>query len=235
MKKFIAKILSTALIGAAISCVPDDYGSTFDYNPFVQVTTPAVKVSENANPAQATMTFQYVGPTLSQDLTVNLGITLNGPSADVTQPATTVVIKAGEFSTTSVVTFKDNFVNDGNKVLTIQVLSTSSEAVSVATPLTAKDKGVVTIIDDDCPFDINEYVGTYKLDMVLAADFIFSAGDYPDNTVVLAAGDDANTLVDPDFGFLSQGGKAAVPVTILLDPTTLSSSIVGDPFDFLDG
>jgi hypothetical protein len=235
MKKFIARILFTAIIGIAASCVPDEYGTTFDYKPFVQITTNAVKVSENTEPAQATVKFQYVGPTLTQDLTVNLSLTLDGPSADITQPPATVVIKAGDFSATSVVTFKDNFVNDGNKVLTIQMLSTSSEAVAIATPLTAKDKGVVTIVDDDCPFDINDYVGTYKLDMELAADFLFSAGDYPDNTVVLTAGTDAGTLVDSDFGFLSQAGRNPVPVTIKLDPTTLSASIVGDPFDFLDG
>jgi hypothetical protein len=235
MKNLIARILSIAIIGIAVSCVPEEYGTKFDYSPFVQITTAAIKVSENAEPAQATVKFQYVGPALSQDLTVNLGITLDGPSTDVTQPAASVVIKAGEFTTTSVVAFKDNFVNDGNKVLTIKLVSTSSDAVAIATPLTSKDKGVVTIVDDDCPFDIADFVGTYNLDMVLAADFLFAAGDYPDNTVVLAAGVDANTLVDPDFGFLSQSGRAAVPVTIKLDPATLSASIVGDPFSFLDG
>ena len=238
MKTFISRLLSIVIIGIAMSCVPDEYGTTFPYSPFVQITTTAVKVSENADPAQAAVKFQYVGPALSQDLTVNLGVSLVGPGNDVTQPPASVVIKAGEFSTTSVVSFKDNLINDGNKVLTIQMLSTSSDAVAIATPLTLKDKGVVTIVDDDCAFDISEYVGTYKLDMVLAADFIFSAGDYPDNTVVLAAGDEANTLVDPDFGILNSGtggARNAVPVTIKLDPTTLTASIVGDPFDFLDG
>ncbi|MEI9921969.1 MAG: hypothetical protein WDO14_24720 [Bacteroidota bacterium] len=237
-KSTISKILLIALIGIAISCIPNEYGDVFPYSPFVQITTPAVKISENAEPAQATVTFQYVGPTLTQDLTVNLGVTLDGPGDDVTLPASTVVIKANEFTGSTVVTFEDNVVNDGNKVITIQMLSTSSDVVSIATPLTAKDKSVVTIVDDDCPFDISEYVGSYKLDMELAADFLFSAGDYPDNTVVLTAGDDPNTLVDPDFGLIntfSEGARDAVAVTIKLDPATLAASMVGDPFDFLDG
>ncbi len=236
MKKIISKLLYVALIlSFAAACVPEEYGTKFDYTPFVQVTTPTVSISENADPAEAVVKVQYVGPKLSQDLTVTFQVTLDGPGDDVTLPGATVVIKAGEFTANSVVTFENNFFNDGNKVVTLKLASTSSPDVVLATEGTKKDLGVVTIVDDDCPFDVSEWVGAYKMDLTLDKDFIFPAGEYLDNSLTLEAGDQPNTLIDTDFMFLSGADLDPVPVTFEFDPVAATANIVGTPFTFGDG
>lgn len=236
MKKSISKLLYIALVLCfAAACVPEEYGTTFDYSPFVQVLTPTVNISENAEPAQAVVQVQYVGPTLSEDLTVTVQVTLDGPGDDVTLPGTSLVIKAGEFTANSVVTFANNLFNDGNKVVTVKLASTSSPDVALATEGTMKNLAVVTIVDDDCPFDVSEWVGAYVMDMTLDLDFVFGAGDYPDNSLTLEAGDQPNTLVDTDFMFLSAADLDPVAVTFEFDPEAATANIVGTPFTFGDG
>jgi hypothetical protein len=222
MKNIISKIILLALITMCISC-NSDYKSNFGYTPFVQVTSNKVSKSENAG--GATVNFQYVGPSLKQDLTVNLEVTLTGPNTGITLPATTAIIKAGEFTGSSTVAVVNDFDFVGDRKITVKILSTSSPDVVPATVGTTKDQSIVTIVEDDCPFDISEYIGDYVLDMNLEFGFLYAAGDYPDNAITLTAGAGSNTLVDPDFGFISGTGRAAVPVTIKLNPSAATASI----------
>ncbi|CAN5165437.1 hypothetical protein BH09BAC3_BH09BAC3_31070 [soil metagenome] len=232
MKK-ISTIFSLLLLLAATAC-NNDFKSTYGFAPFIQVTTPTLSKSENSG--NVVVQYQYVGPKLTQDLTLNLEVTkTSGTGVGITLPPATATIKAGEFGGTSTVVVVNDFTFNGNTVITIAVLSTSNPAIVAATPKTLKDKAVVTVVEDDCPYVAADYIGSYNLRWNIEFDFIYAAGDYPDNPVSLTAGAGANTVVDPDFGFLADTGRAAVAVTFKLDPSTASASISGTPFNFTNG
>lgn len=82
---------------------------------------------------------------------------LSSPSA--------VTIKAGEGFAFITVTAVDNDLTDGNKKLTFTIESTSDASFTLGYPgPDKKAKSMVLYIeDDDCPLNINDFVGTLKV------------------------------------------------------------------------
>lgn len=83
---------------------------------------------------------------------------LSSPSA--------VTIKAGEAFAFITVTAIDNDVTDGNKKLTFTLESASDASFTLGYPGPAKKAKSMDLYidDDDCPLDINDFVGTLKVE-----------------------------------------------------------------------
>lgn len=95
-----------------------------------------------------------------------------------------LTIPAGEFTSSFTVTPVDNLLTDGSKVIEVTV----SSSLPIGLPGSSDfSSTTITITDDDCPLDINEFVGTYT-----AEEDGYCNGCYE---VTATLGPEANTLV----------------------------------------
>lgn len=115
---------------------------------------------------------------VSADLTVNFTITSEFTSttafADAGDDAAstfqvsddgTVIIPAGKGSASFTITSINDLFSSGNKALTLTITGTSNSNLQLG----YKDGGLtsdlsLTIVDDDCPIDIDDWVGTYTVE-----------------------------------------------------------------------
>ncbi len=144
-----------------------------------------------------------------------------------------ITIAAGSYSDTVKINILDDLATDGAKEL-ILTLKSVSNGLKPGIGTLGKSTSI-KIADNDCPFTLADYVGSYNLTMKLDFGFIFAAGTYTDLDASLTQGAGANQLVDPDFGILSQSGRTPVPVTIQILPDTQSTRTLGSSYNFGDG
>lgn len=132
---------------------------------FVQFESSAVDIVENsATPVTATVLF---GGDLSKNtdgITVNFEVISDDNTRYTVSPAGgSVTIPAGESSADITITPVDNVLVDGNAEVTVKLLDTSSLPVGIGGENTNFNELVITIVDNDCPVAINDFVGTYSV------------------------------------------------------------------------
>lgn len=98
------------------------------------------------------------------DITVNFQVNSPDPSRYTFSPASgQVVIPAGEFTAEISLTAINNFDSDGDVDVEIVLLESQGIPVGIGGEGINLVKRVITISDDDCPLEINDWVGTYSV------------------------------------------------------------------------
>lgn len=139
---------------------------------------------------------------------------LSSPSA--------VTIKAGEAFAFITLTAIDNDVTDGNKKITITIDAISDASFTIGYPGPDKKAKSIDIYinDDDCPLDINDFVGTLRIVDKSLAGVEPINGNYNVTSVQLSPNSIAVTnLYDPLSRFPSPTPCPA-PVTIVFNTAT---------------
>ncbi|PKQ70610.1 hypothetical protein [Raineya orbicola] len=194
--KNILKYMSLAFVGGIIfaSCEksrPVVYtGENFVAFEDTLLSIPESSAKEDANgetqaiPSIATIRINRGSGDISKDLVVSYSVKAKYVTTDtlgnevilgdvpegnfyLSSPGA-VTIKAGEGFAFITVTVVDNDQTDGNKKLTFTIESTSDASFTIGYPgPDKKAKSMVLYIeDDDCPLDINDFVGTLKVEDV---------------------------------------------------------------------
>jgi len=147
---------------------------------------------------------------------------LSSPSA--------VTIKAGEAFAFVTITAVNNDDVDGDKKLTFAIESASDASFTLGYPGPAKKNKEMAlyIIDDDCPLNIADYVGTLTV-----KEFSLRLGDVREyNVTSTQAGPNSLVLTpffDPANTDLAANGPVPQPVTITLNAATKSIFIPTQP------
>jgi hypothetical protein len=237
MKKYITIIL-TVLI-AAVGCEevnqtlsPNLYNASFAGS---GVTLGESNVESYVIPIKLTASAQ------SSDTQVTLSVSGTGVEGkDYSLITSAVTIPAGEFFTNAEIELLDDFEEDGEKTIVLEIVSVSN-GLKAGLDGTVGNKYTLTIADNDCAFDINEFVGSYDVKLNNAAAFLYSAGVVCCLETTLSLGSEPNTLIDSDFYGLVSGGLASAnpAVSIKFNNADLSNITVAlDPspqFGYLSG
>lgn len=132
-------------------------------NGFIQFASSTASITENSSDLMVT-TVLFGGESNETGITVKYTVTSSDPSRYTLTPSSgTIDIPAGEFSTDIVLKPIDNFDVDGNVDVLIELTTASSKPIGVAGENIEFAKKAITIIDNDCPIDINSWVGTYTV------------------------------------------------------------------------
>ena len=160
---------------------------------FVQIGTPAERnVGESTG--QTVNTVIQLGKPNPNGQTVNVSVVGDDSNRYEVTPningTGTIEIPAGETSFVIAVTPVNNFENDGNSTVTISLTDSNDLPIGIGGEGNFRTTNVITIIDDDCPFDIEEWYGNYGSSQTT------SFGEFTEGPVVTAtAGAAPNTLL----------------------------------------
>lgn len=159
MKKLIYGLFMVAAFSAC-DAVNSDLVNEFDYDPFVSFDRSSVEVDENAEAGTATVNIILTGPAQSADIVVELSakVSENGEGIVTLPSATSVTIPAGEFSVPYTISYLNNEISDGNKVIDLAI--TGASGFAIATEKTGVATSKIVIVDDDCPL-VGDWVGSY--------------------------------------------------------------------------
>jgi hypothetical protein len=158
----------------------------------------------------------------STDVSIQLQITsssaVENSDFEILSPEE-LTIEAGEYETLFRFRAINNDVLESEKrIVSVKILS-ASEDIDVQ----VLGEVSIEIVNDDCAFDINNFVGAYTVEITSEFDFGNPAGLYVSETS-LTLGSAPNTLVDASFWDFGNS------VVITLDPSNPSSytaSLVG--------
>jgi|GEM_PF-6234408 hypothetical protein len=141
-----------------------------------------------------------------------------------------VTIKAGEGFAFITVTAVDNDLTDGNKKLTFTIESTSDASFTIGYP--GPDKKAKSmdlyIEDDDCPLDINDFVGTLKVKefsvrLGTTREYLVTSTQVNPTTIALTP------FFDPAGTDLASNCPSPFPVQLVLQPATKGVFIPTQP------
>lgn len=161
---------------------------------------------------------------LSSAVTVSYSITSKvvetgddaGGSFTVEGGANQVTIPAGASTATIQINALDNSDRDGERELTITLTSTSNGEVGYTGPDKLKSVFILTIDDNDCPFDIDTFIGTYQATETRDVITAFrSGGDVTNYNVIITGEDGSSRLTITDF--LSFTSLDRDPESIFID------------------
>jgi hypothetical protein len=159
MRKILYFLLIPAIF-TACDVVNSDLESEFVFESFVGTSASQLAVAENDPSGSAAIGFILTGPAQTTDIVIELAVTTTGDISGVTLPAgTSVTIPAGEFTASYTVAFTDNGLPDGDKTISVAIVSASG--ASVATEDTERTSVNLLIADDDC--DIPSLVGRFSV------------------------------------------------------------------------
>jgi hypothetical protein len=132
-------------------------------NGFLQVNSPTGSKAENDE--TPIVTTVLLGKSSNEsDLTVNFQVNSADASRYTFSPSSgQVVIPAGEFTAEISLTPVNNFETDGYIDVEIVLLESQGIPVGIGGEGINSAKRVITITDDDCPIEINDWVGTYSV------------------------------------------------------------------------
>jgi len=132
------------------------------------------------------------GNSNANGLDVKFNVASNSPTAYTISPSNGVLrIEPGKFVAYIEVTPINNDLIESDVVLDF---SFGDNAVSIGLAGENRENKTtkLTIIEDDCPFDVNEFVGTYQ---ALEEGYLNTAGEQVYYDVVATLGTNPNTLV----------------------------------------
>lgn len=160
MKKYISLII-LALV-AFTSC--EEELLVFDTpEGFIQLSAETGTITEDNPGSIVTQVLLGTGSNES-GVTVNFTVTSSDPSRFTVEPATgTVTIPAGEFSADISVSPVDNVAADGDLEVVIALATGNPLPIGIGGEGTFNTARSITIVDNDCPVDINAFVGTFTV------------------------------------------------------------------------
>ncbi|GAA4961932.1 hypothetical protein [Algibacter aquimarinus] len=161
MKKYIYKLMALLVVFSFASCEEDPV--VFDASGgFVQFSSESAAITEDSGDVVSTVILG--SGSNPSGVSVDFTITTDDASRFSVSPASgTVEIPAGEFSADITITAIDNFDVDGDVELVINLSTSSSLPVGIGGEGVNFASRAITIIDNDCPLDINAFVGTYMV------------------------------------------------------------------------
>jgi hypothetical protein len=228
MKK-IFKFIILAVTVVTFSC--DEYENLVYNGPqsgFVQLSDDAaVNILESSSPV--VVEFILDGPR-NEAVTVNFDVTADDPARYELTPGTSVVIPAGETSGEVIVTPVNNFDTDGDIDVVLRLAESSSVSVGIGGENVNSVEKRITISDDDCPLDIDSFVGVYSVEEVITGGpntglaLATAFGEFYQLTLTLDPDDASGTrLIITNNGneFLPDGtaiGFLSCSGTVQLDP-----------------
>jgi hypothetical protein len=226
MKNVYSKFLMLVVaIGISFSCEeefqvlnPDSY--------FVQFGQTSRDVTESVTTIKIPVTL--AAPEQGSAVAIQYQITgtaVEGVDYEFDSEKGAASIIAGSFADTVIINILNDFEADGSKQLVLE-LSSATNGLNAGLGAFGK-KFTLNIADDDCPFDINDFVGAYTVEITSEAAFGNPAGLYVSETT-LKLGDDPNTLIDENFWDF---GPNSVVITLdPSDPSNLIAKLVGVQF-----
>lgn len=160
MKKYILLlVMATALF---TSCEQDLL--VYDTpNGFVQLSAESGTITEDTTDPIITQVLIGAG-TNESGVTVNFTVTSSDPSRFVVTPASgTIDIPAGEFSADIAIVPVDNIAADGDLDVVIELSTGNSLPIGIGGEGNFNTARTITIVDNDCPVDINAFVGVFTV------------------------------------------------------------------------
>ena len=168
MKKINNKFLLIFSIVATlfISCGEQENILFGTSNGFIQFSgTTATVVENSTDPVVLNVIFGGDASQNTSGITVNFEVTSSDAARYSVVPANgTLEIPAGQVSAEITLTPLDNLQVDGNVDITVALSNSSSVPVGLGGQGLNFNMVAVTLVDDDCPISINDWVGTYSVD-----------------------------------------------------------------------
>ncbi len=160
MKKYISLIV-LALV-ALTSCEKELL--VYDTpNGFIQLSAESGSITEDTTTPIVTQVLLGKG-TNESGVSVSFTVTSSDPSRYTVSPSTgTIDIPAGEFSADIEITPVDNVAADGDVDVIIELSSSNSLPIGIGGEGNFNTTRTITIVDNDCPVDINAFVGTFTV------------------------------------------------------------------------
>jgi hypothetical protein len=130
---------------------------------FIQFKSDRGSVTENSSdPLVTTVIFGH--DSNDTDITVNYTVTSSDPSRYTVSPSSgTITIPAGQFTADIMLQPVDNFDVDGDVDVIIELSSNSSKPIGIGGEGLHSASKTITIVDNDCPITIDDWVGTYTV------------------------------------------------------------------------
>ncbi len=165
MKKYIKLITLILTISLFTACDKKDELIIFNTpEGFIQLASVEASILENSTDELVT-TVLFGGESNATGITVNYTVTSSDPSRYTVTPSSgTIDIPAGEYKVDIILQTVDNFDVDGNVDVTIELTSNSSKPIGLGGEGLRSVSKTITIVDNDCPIDINAWVGTYTVE-----------------------------------------------------------------------
>jgi hypothetical protein len=142
--------------------------------------------------------------------------------------ASPLIIKSGEYVANFKLQTIDNSVIESptqRRYVTVKIVSADALQVQVLGEVK------IEILNDDCPFVFDDFVGEYDMEFNSEAGFLWDAGKYCCESTSLTKGSIPNTLVDKNFYGLATSGFPTIndAVSILFNATGTSISLNPSP------
>lgn len=200
MKQYFKSILKSVILLAAVLFTSCEEELTIFKGPYhVRFSSTGSSVNENAT-AATTVKLHFAGPVPKEAINIEYSVSGGTAGTDFTLTGgSTLTIPAGEFFTSFTVTPINNLTATGNKVVTFEITSVSG-GNTAGLGLVGK-KFTYTIVDDDCPFETENFTGAYSCDEPGYAvyDVVLEAGDEPNTIVVTNFWDYSNASIVVEF------------------------------------
>lgn len=235
-------LLALLSLGLLVSCEEDLL--VFDTETgFVQFASTAGSVEEAALGGPSVTNVLLGAGENASGVTINFTVTATDASRFTIEPSNgSLTIPAGEFSTDIVITPIDNVTVDGNMDVVLELTSGSSVPIGTAAEGREAVSKTVTIIDDDCPVDINAFIGTFNVAEVFTSgvnEGLTLAGAFGESyqiEMVAQPGDATGTklVITNSAGFnqyIPDGTVMtlqACPGTVVFEPLPLNIALFAD-------
>ncbi|GGI55693.1 hypothetical protein GCM10011444_00020 [Winogradskyella haliclonae] len=133
---------------------------------FIQLESVATINVVESSPDDIEINYILDGPK-SEAVNVEVMVTSDDDSRYEVVSGTSLTIMPGETSVTFTMRPVNNFDTDGNIDVSVTLTESSSLPIGIGGENANNVTRIVTIADDDCPFDINDWVGTFDVDEVI--------------------------------------------------------------------
>lgn len=168
MKNILKKISLLASLCLFIVACEEDVNPTFTpEGGFVQLATDGVGVTANTtlleNAPSPSITTIILDSPKSNDVVIELNVTSSDNSRFDIVSGTSLTIPAGEVSANLVIQPIDNFLTDGDVEILVELSQNNSLDLGVAGDGNFSVSRTISLLDDDCPISINDWVGTYTV------------------------------------------------------------------------
>lgn len=165
MKKLYKYILLIAFTVLGYNCQEDVVDNIS--GGFIQLANDSsLSIAENS-PDNVISLEIILGQEQSSDVTVNFDVTGDSSRFSITPSGGSITIPQGESSATLDITVINNFNTDGDADIVITLLPSSDLPIGIGGENVASVSKTITIVDDDCPLTINDWVGTYSVEEVI--------------------------------------------------------------------
>lgn len=176
----------------------------------------SASISESAAARTITVLRSNADDALSAEIGVNsyfANSTSTSADASFSLSSTSISFAAGEFSTTFTITPVDDIDASGAKIVELTFNSLSQSGVSAGFPGASAFNGTftVTLVDDDCPFDITAFAATFNANEPGYGDYDVTFTQVDANTIVANNFWDFGGVVNYDFNTNSSTPEVTLP------------------------